>query len=90
MSTYLYLECLDHDPPLGSDSEVGQHLYDLPRIRDEIANRATFVAASDLHPDYPDRYTNASAMFFVQHPHCTIGIRDGYGHEHPLAAEADQ
>ena len=44
MSTYVYLECLDHDPPLRSDGEVGQHLYDLPDIRKYIAQRDMYVA----------------------------------------------
>lgn len=44
MSTYLYLACLDHDPPLFADDESGQHLYDLPQIRADIARRAEMVA----------------------------------------------
>lgn len=39
MSTYLYLECQDHNPPLSSHGEVGEYLSDLPRIRREIAQR---------------------------------------------------
>lgn len=88
MSTYIYLECLDHTPPLSSDGEVGQHLYDLPRIRDEIAKRDQFVAMADLAPDYGSHFTNNAARFFMQHPHCRIGIRDEYNRKHPL--EADQ
>ena len=38
MSTYLYLRCEDHDPPLVAREESGQHLYDLPTIRADIAD----------------------------------------------------
>ena len=86
MSTYLYLECLDHDPPLSSNDEVGQHLYDLPRIRREIADRELFVKMAESGLDYTwDRYfTGNAARFLVQHPHCRIGIRDEYRREHPV------
>jgi len=77
MSVYLYLECCDHDPPLSSD-DVGQHLTDLPRIRNEIANRKVFVAAAEHFPDY-EYFTRNAARFFIRHPHCAIGIRDEYG-----------
>jgi hypothetical protein len=87
MSTYVYLECVDHDPPLSSDGEVGQHLYDLPRIRSEIAQRDLYVAnaKSDFFMgDYGDHFTNNAARFLAAHPRCNIGIRDEYGREHPL------
>ena len=87
MSTYVYLECLDHDPPLTADDESGQHLYDLPQIRADLADRdriiADLIADADwLHEDdaYFRRHT---ARFLSVHPHCSIGIRDEYGREHP-------
>lgn len=90
MSTYLYLECLDHDPPLQAEDESGQHLYDLRRIRAEIAHRDELVAA---HPDgvpmvsgFDDidgYFQSNSVRFLAAHPKCRIGIRDDYGHEHP-------
>lgn len=46
MSTYLYLECLDHDPPLRADGESGQHLDDLPQLRADIAARDGLVAVA--------------------------------------------
>lgn len=87
MSTYLRLECLDHDPPLLADQESGQHLYDLPQIRADLADRDRLVAAmhDDLHPqDYFRRHT---AAFLTQHPQCRIGIRDEYGTQHPTEDE---
>lgn len=86
MSTYVYLECLDHDPVLSSDGEVGQHLYDLPRIRDEIAKRELFAvnAEVDVWPDYGHHFTNNAVRFLAAHPRCNVGIRDEYGREHPI------
>ena len=86
MSTYLYLECLDHDPPLRSDGEVGQHLRDLPDIRRDIANRAAIVAAgeADLWPDYGHHFRHNAELFLCRHPKCRIGIRDEYGDVHPV------
>lgn len=85
MSTYVYLECLDHDPPLSSDGEVGQHLYDLPRIRDEINRRDLF--AKLIHEEsvsFDHHFTSNAARFFAQHPKCSIGIFDEYGNKHPI------
>ena len=89
MSTYLYLECLDHDPVLRSSGEVGQHLYDLPQIREDIANRDLFVAVAeaDLDPDYGHHFRQNTVQFLVQHPRCSIGIRDEYGNQHPLVGD---
>lgn len=82
MSTYLYLECLDHAPALTSDGEVGQHLYDLARIRREIAERSLLA---EIEHTYDSQFTSNAARFFAQHPNCRIGIRDEYGVEHPIA-----
>ena len=43
MSTWIYLECADHDPPISADGESGQHLYDLPDIREDIRRRAEWT-----------------------------------------------
>ena len=87
MSTYLYLKCLDHDPPLISEGESGQHLYDLPQIRADIANRGQLVDA-DLPDYYRDNFRHNTVWFLTQHPRCRIGIVDEYGHEH--SAEEEQ
>lgn len=39
MSTYLYLECTEHDPPILSRNEGGQHLRDLLNMFKEIRTR---------------------------------------------------
>lgn len=81
MSTWLYLECLNHDPPLRSDGEVGQHLYDLPRIREDISNREQFTVDDErgVYSDYGHHFINNAARFLVKHPKCDIGIVDEYG-----------
>lgn len=86
MSTYLHLECQDHTPPLLSDGEVGQHLYDLPRIRSEIARRESFAELEDC-ANYDHHFTRNAARFLALHRHCRITIRDEYGVEHPVTDE---
>lgn len=92
MSTYVYLECLDHDPPIQAEDESGQHLYDLPQIREDVANREALVEAWTANPwpsgiDALDYYTRHSARFLAQHPKCRVGIRDEYGRPYSLTDE---
>ena len=83
MSTYVYLECLDHDPPLQAEDESGQHLYDLPRIRTEVRNRATIVARYEAtYGSEGGYFERNTARFLADHPKCRLGIRDEYGREH--------
>ena len=87
MSTYLYLTCLDHDPPLRAESESGQHLYDLPDIRTDIRDRDALVRLWD-DGALGQRWTGLprvnSLRFLSQHRTCRIGIVDEYGETHPL------
>ena len=88
MSTWLYLECLDHDPPLCAADEVGQHLSDLPDVRRMIANRDTLVRFAKEYGAIPDGYFAAHTLTFLrQHPRCRLRIVDEYDHEHPLTVE---
>lgn len=93
MSTYLYLECLDHDPPLRASGESGQHLYDLPQLRADIAVRDALVAVTAASggdiPDLGHFFRHHTAQFLVDHPKCRIRIRDEYGDEYPLTEQAD-
>lgn len=34
MSTYMYYRCMEHDPSLRSDEEIGQHYRDIPRSQE--------------------------------------------------------
>ena len=91
MSTWLYLECLDHDPPLRSEGESGQHLYDLPDIRADIAIRdelATVANAGGGWIDRGDHFRNNTLRFLLAHPRCHLGIRDEHGENHPTTEEA--
>lgn len=89
MSTYLYLQCDSHTPPLQSPHEVGQHLRGLPRIREEI-NRREDLYQAHLHgylgyeSDYGGQFTHTLRTFLIQHPHCDLKIVDEYGDTHPL------
>ena len=85
MSTYLYLQCEDHDPPLSATEESGQHLYDLPQIRDDIANRDLLVAAAKDGMEMDGYFRRNTLRFLRQHPKCRLGIWDEYGDEHPVA-----
>lgn len=98
MSTYMYLECHEHEPVIASTDEVGQHHYDLPKIREMIKQRARF--SHDDKMDYSS-WANAweigrgyffinAVKFLLVHPTCEIGIRDEYGVEYPIEdAEAE-
>jgi len=74
-STYMYLECTCHNPPLRAEDESGQHFSDLPRIRAELADRETVAAEPDYYaPTGNDDYDMAayfrahSAHFLAAHP----------------------
>lgn len=96
MSTYLYLQCLDHTPPLQAEDESGQHLYDLPAIRKDIARRVTLV---DLYEDDASGWNARGAYFrgayfrgntvrfLAAHPACRIGIVDEYGKSYSTEEE---
>ena len=91
MSTYIYLVCRDHNPAIQADGESGQHLYDLPQLRQDIADRDAIVHALrvlDLQPD--DSYRRSTARFLAAHPRCNLGIVDEYGREHPIEEESEE
>lgn len=85
MSTYVYLECLDHNPPLRANGESGQHLYDLPQIRADIADRDRIAATFCDDWTHHNHFRRNTARFLADHPRCLIGIRDEYGVTHPTA-----
>lgn len=87
MSTYMYLKCLDHDPPLLAGRESGQHTYDLPQIRADIAQREVLVAAFDQDAVTDDYFRSATIWFLAFHRKCRIGIEDEYGDQYPLVDE---
>lgn len=86
MSTWIYLRCEDHDPPIRADGESGQHLFDLSSLRADVANREALVAEWDhgegLHGKH--WFQRNTAAFLAAHPKCRVGIVDEYGTEYPL------
>ena len=88
MSTYMYLKCIDHDPPIRAREESGQHYYDLPRIRAEVADRHGLVArlqSGGLPYQRSEHYDNYfprnTALFLRDHPKCHIRIETEYGED---------
>ena len=97
MSTYMYLKCIDHDPPILADYESGQHYYDLPRIRAEVADRHGLVARlqSGCLPykgseHYGNYFPRNSALFLRYHPSCRIRIETEYGEDVTEPEEENQ
>lgn len=87
MSTWFYLRCDDHDPPMLADDESGQHTYDLPQIRADIAERDYLARLyGDTYGEGLDYFRKHTARFLAAHPKCRIAIEDEYGHEHPIEA----
>lgn len=88
MSTYIHLRCVAHDPPLWADGESGQHLYDLPQIREDVRNRDVLVAAArmDVMPD--DYFRRNTVRFLMQHMTCPLEVWDEYGRQHSLEEES--
>lgn len=82
MSTYLYLQCEDHTPPIRSFCHSGQHLRDLAQIFKDIDSRELIVAAynEDMVPMH--NFRRATASFLAQHPHCRVTVIDEYGRTH--------
>lgn len=82
MSTWLYVQCLAHDPVITAAEESGQHLSDLKHIREDIANRNELLSVDldssgwrlpDIHGDSDDywawyfrRYFSRATIAFMQ------------------------
>lgn len=89
----MYLECKDHDPPIRSADEVGQHTYDLKNIQGYFAKRKALVQINEMDDvtfESDTRWLNTAMYFFAQHPNCRIGIRDEYGQEYPTEVEHEK
>lgn len=94
MSTWLYLRCTTHTPPLVNDGESGQHLSDLPTIWNQLRDRATVIAEWAAHRENPEKmmsdppfehhYARNTAAFLTQHPDCDVDVVDEYGTTHPV------
>ena len=89
MSTWLFLRCDAHDPPLLSRAEVGQHLYDLPRVRAWLADPGSLRDPDQIEgehwagwPSCEPFWEMVTARFLASHPHCPISIQDEHGETH--------
>lgn len=87
MSTYVYLVCEDHSPPIRAVDESGQHLHDLPQLRADIANRDSLVAAHNDDMTTESYFRRNTIRFLVTHPHCRLSIVDEHGVAHSLTDE---
>lgn len=89
MSTYVYLRCEDHDPPMYAQDESGQHLTDLPQIRADLANRDALIAAHADDMEIDDYFRRHTLWFLIKHPKRRTTIWDEYGREHPIVTEVE-
>lgn len=93
MSTTLYLFCASHEPVIMSD-EVGHNLSYLDAVRKDITRRDHLVglmrdleeADLEVDRDFTSSERRNTLWFFRHHPTCELGIRDEYGHDHPIIA----
>ncbi len=90
MSTYVYLACLEHTPPLVADEESEQHLT-LDAIRADLANRDLILKAVEAgyRVSADDYFRDHTVGFLVQHPRCRIGIRDEHGRWYATTGDND-
>jgi len=104
MSTWMYLRCDSHLPPIVSEDEVGQHTSDLPRIRAELAegldhqdwesewNRlAREYHAMSMTEGFDSRlyFRMNTARFMKHHATCNVNILDEYDREYEKEVEDD-
>lgn len=82
MSTYLYLQCEDHTPPIRSFGESGQHDRDLAQIFKDLDNRELIVTAYNERMVPANYFRRNTASFLAEHPHCRITVIDEYGATH--------
>ena len=90
MSTWIYLQCDSHTPPIPSDGEVGQHLSDLSDVRRHIENRELYRSMAERDLSLATNrvpYAGNAFRFLVTHPHCDVSIRDEYGVAYPLESD---
>lgn len=101
MSTYVYLVCDSHEPPLVAGDESGQHLYNLPAVVTAIAHAKdvadlfvangsgqaveALVIAKAGPVRWDAHYGRHTGSFLAQHTTCRLGIVDEYGRRYDPA-----
>ena len=89
MSTYWYLECLDHDPHLRSADEVEQHTNENLDIIGKIDRAAISergresVVEEYMHrtPGWSPYFIRHAVNFLADHPKCNLRLVSEYGNE---------
>lgn len=94
MSTWMYLQCEDHNPPLRAEGESGQHWYDVPQIIADVADRAALLSAIDSGMTVDDYFRRHTFRFLGAHRDCRVTLWTEYGEEVDLVTgekkEADR
>ena len=82
MSTYVYFECLEHDPPLQSDGEISQHWDSYVDTAIRMAQGVEPLPADpyELH----DQFLLSAAVFLRFHELCAVGLVSEYGEHRPI------
>lgn len=86
MSTYLYVRCLSHNPPLVSEEESGQHTYDLEQIRVDLAMDRDELLRR-LREGLLTYFSRDTARFISHHKGCPVDIIDEYGCAYPAVKD---
>lgn len=81
MSTWMYLQCEDHNPPLRAESESGQHWYDVPQIIADLRDRTALLSAIDSGMTVDDYFRRHTFQFLASHRYCHITLWTEYGEE---------
>lgn len=81
MSTWFYLQCENHDPPIRAARESGQHYRDLQQIFAALDNRDTVIRTWNCFATPRASFPWNTAKFIVTHPHCTITVQSETGQE---------
>lgn len=86
MSTWLYLACIDHEPPLVADGESQQHAADwqIAHIRSMVERRAELIAVDMGIFEVPNDYDRNTLRFLRQHPSCRVALQSEYGDWHDM------
>lgn len=83
MSTWWYIECLDHDPAIRSTDEIAQHDHNLPTIREVVRRRRSLTEQDAVSTEYTgdleDYFRTNAARFLIQHPKCRLQFINEYG-----------
>lgn len=90
MSTYYYLECLAHTPPIVSTEESARKSSQISQIREDWEHREEIWWSYDSGLLTNVEFGSprmATIHFMEHHKDCPVQIRSEYGEVYPIAAE---